>query len=128
MTQNDEPKGSREVADALDVNLKTLQLWVREGYLRPKVTGEGRQRRIAWRKADIERAKRLRDRNGTPTLVAAFGPDFETAISEAWRMRDFCGDGDVVVGGAERGRIFRDDTSLRDVLRRTCGTVLVILR
>lgn len=121
-------KGSREVAAELDVNIKTLQLWVREGYVSPRTVGEGRQLRIDWQSEDVERAKRLRDRNGSTPLAAAFGPDLMAAMSEAWRMRDFRGDDDVIVCSHERGRVFRNDTTLKEVVRKMPGRVLVILK
>lgn len=121
-------KHTREVATELDVNLKTLQSWVRDGLIAPPTTGEGRMLRIEWRPEDVESAKRLRDRNGQTPLQAAFGPELFSALRQARRQREFEAEGEVSVCSAQRGRVFRSDTTLAEVLRRVPGRVLIILR
>lgn len=122
-------KTTREVADDLAVNMKTLQLWVREETVRPIVHGEGKRRRIEWTQEAIEQARRCRDREAKESpLLAALGPDLISAMLEAKRMRDYQGDGDVIVAGSAKGRIFRSDAQLGDVLKKMRGSFFVLMR
>lgn len=122
-------KTTREVAEMLGVQIKTLQLWVREENARPISNGDGRQRRLSWTPEAIEQARRLRDRaNQESPLIAAMGPDLIAATNEAKRMKDYQGDDDVVVAGPQRGRIFRSDTTLGEVLRKMRGPFFVLMR
>lgn len=125
----DDMKTTREVADDLGVNIKTLQLWVREKNVRPFSSGEGRLRRLSWPQEAIEQARRLRDRESRESpLIAAMGPELIAALKEAKRMKDYQGDGDVVAASAHSGRIFREDTPIRDVLRKVKAPFIILAR
>lgn len=128
MTTTPAIKTTGEVARELSVQPATLQLWVREGYMVPRSTGAGPRKRLAWAEQDVARARRMRDRNGSSPLVAVFGPELAAAAAEAWKLRDFRGDGDAVVAGPERGRIFRVDATIQQVASRLTGDFLIILR
>ena len=122
-------KTTREVSEELSVSMKTLQLWVRDETVRPIVNGNGTQRRITWTPEAVEQARRCRDRAAYESpLIAAIGPDLIAAMNEAKRMKDYQGDGDVVVAGPLKGRIFRSDDTLGEVLRRMRGPFFLLMR
>lgn len=123
-----ERKSTGDVARELNVQVGTLQLWVREGYMAPRSTGHGPRKRLEWSPADMERARRMRDRNGSSPLVAVFGPELSAAAHHGWKLRDFRDQDTIVIAGPERGRIFQGDAMLRDVLARLKGDFLVIVR
>lgn len=128
MAEQIETKTTREVADELSVNPKTLQLWVREEHVTPITTGQGRQKRIAWTPEAVDQARRLRDRAAAESpLLAALGPELVGAVDEARRMKPYQFEGDVIVASAQAAKIYRDDTTLRAVLRQAKGKALLIL-
>jgi excisionase family DNA binding protein len=121
---------TKEVAEMLDVNMKTLQFWVREGFIDAvKITGEGRQRRIEWTEDGIEQARKMKDRAANGSAVAdVYGTDLLTTMRRAKEMKDYQSPGNIIVASPKTARLFRDDRSLGDVLRTIPGTFLIILR
>lgn len=117
-----------KVARDLGVPGPTLRMWCREGYINPELTTRNSLPHLLWTEYDIQRARRMRDRNGTSPVVAVFGPEVHAAVGHAWRQRDFGGGGNIVVAGPERARILQSDDTLRTALARVAGDFLVILR
>jgi hypothetical protein len=124
---------TREVSKFAGVQVPTLLKWVREGLLHPKHTGNGTQRRIQWANEDAIAAKEIADkggRAGVSELVEELAPTgMISHLTRARAMRESLPDGHVIVVGDRGPRQFRDDTSLRTVMRTVSkprGIMLVI--
>jgi transposase-like protein len=121
-------KKTTEVARDLGVNVTTLRGWVRDGKIATDGGPGGPGRGIQWTDTAIEQARRLRDRvAGDSSLATAIGPDVSAAIELARKAQALRSPGDVVVATPESARIFRDDSTLSEVLRRTRGKLMVVL-
>lgn len=118
-----------KVAKLLGVQEKALQRWVREGIIDVETSGSGSRKRIHWDQASVVQARRVRDRvAGDSMLASSIGPDIAAALELARKSRRFKSDDDVIVATANTARIFRQDASLSDVIRRIRGTVFVVLK
>lgn len=119
-----------EVAIEVGVKTKTLQFWVREGLLSPRAAGEGRQRRLTWSADDIAQARELKREGGKAGVVkiieAKAGDGFLASFTRAQALQKVAGPGQVVVSSAERARIYRDDTTLREVIRSADGLLILL--
>lgn len=116
------------VARQIGVNLKTLQSWVRDGKISVDTKGEGTQRRILWTDESIAQATRLRDRvAGDSALATSLGPDLAAALELARQAMNLKSDADVIVATPESARVFRNDSTLADVLRRIRGNTMVLI-
>lgn len=123
-------KSTREVGKLLGVSIKTLQFWVREGFVDAvEVTGTGRQRRIIWTDDGIEQARKMKDRSENGSAIAdVYGTDLLDTMRRAKEAKDQLGDSDVVVASPKTVRILQRDRTIRDAIRTVPGTFLIILQ
>jgi hypothetical protein len=107
-----------------------LQLWVREGRINPKATGEGRLRRLSWTDDDVAVAVRIRDEGKTVVAVNAVNQQldgrFLQALMRAQEAKENCLPHEIVAANSERARIFRDDVPIRDLRKALSGIVIVL--
>lgn len=131
LAQETQFRSTSEVAAEIRVKQQTLQFWVREGLLRPRSSGEGRQRRLSWSAEDIEQARQLARSGGKAgvagSVEAEVGAEFLAGFSRGQSLRGKASRGQITIAGASGARLFRDDATIREVLKTIPGGLLVVL-
>lgn len=123
---------TREVADLIDVSIKTVQFWVRERYLTPATEGDGRQKRITWSQSDLDAAMAYKDeqaqakkgREIRDTLIDTIGRDGLRHFNEALDMHR--PRGSVVCAGPAGARVVRLNDTVKTVMDRIGGSGLIL--
>lgn len=121
-----------EVAEQIGVELKTLQKWVREGYLSPESEGKGRQKRHTWMPEHLAAARefattRSQEQRAAETrraLDRLMGLDGLYNLNRALTMR--CPAESVIAAGPDGARAARLNESVSALLGRIggCGVIL----
>lgn len=121
-----------QVADLIGVELKTLQKWVREGYLSPESEGKGRQKRHTWapehvaaaREYATDKVQAKKARDVRDTLLDLLGADGLRNLNRALDMQ--CPQGSVLAAGPDGARAVRLNEPVSRLLGRIGGRGIIL--
>lgn len=123
---------TKEVSELLNVGMKTLQYWIRKGFVTPAINGEGRQRRATWTEADVEAARAYSSEEGhsqkareiRDSLLEQFGDGVIAAFNRAAALP--CPPGAVRCAGPRGERLVQTKDTVGTLLRRIGGSGIIL--